>query len=59
MNGVETENGSTSKTIKEDLGHINALIKRKNIMKKHKDELEIRYKMKLKGLPVTQEEIKK
>ena len=56
---METENGSTSKTIKEDLGHINALIKRKNIMKKHKDELEIRYKMKLKGLPVTQEEIKK
>ena len=51
---AEKDNGSTSKTI----GHINTLIERKNIKKKHKDGLERRYKLKRRGLPVTREEIK-
>ena len=54
---VEKENRSTSKTIKE-YGHINTPIERKKIKKKHKDGLEIRYKLKRRGLPVTREEIK-
>ena len=60
MNGtmVEKENGSTSKRFKKTLGHINTLIERKNIKKKHKDGLERRYKLKRRGLPVTREEVK-
>ena len=54
---MEKETGSTSKTIK-DLGHINTLIERKNLKKKHKDGLERRYKLKRTGLPVVREEIK-
>ena len=46
------------KQLNKDLGHINSLIERKNIKKKHEDGLERRYKMKQKGLPETREEIK-
>ena len=46
------------KQLNEDLGHISTLIERKNIKKKHKDELERRYKLKRRGFPVTREEIK-
>ena len=46
------------KQLNKDLGHINTLIERKTIMKKHKDELKRRYKLKRRGLPVTSEEIK-
>ena len=46
------------KQLNEDLGHISTLIERKNIKNKHKDELERRYKLKRRGLPVTREEIK-
>ena len=48
-----------AKQLNKDLEHINILIERKNLKKKHKDELERRYKMKRRGLPVTREEIKK
>ena len=46
------------KQLNKYLGHINPLIERKNIKKKHKDGLERRYKLKRRGLPVTREEIK-
>ena len=46
------------KQLNKDLGHINTLIERKNIKKKHKDGLERRHKLKGRGLPVTREEIK-
>ena len=46
------------KQLNKDLVHINTLIKRKNIKKKHKDGLERRYEMKRRRLPVTREEIK-
>ena len=46
------------KQLNKDPGHINTLIERKNIKKKHKDGLKRRYKMKRRGLPVTREEIK-
>ena len=46
------------KQLNKDLGHINTLIGRKNMKKKHKDGLEGRYKLKRRGLPVTREEIK-
>ena len=46
------------KQLSKDLGHINTLIERKNIQKKHKDGLERRYKLKRRGLPVTRQEIK-
>ena len=46
------------KQLNKDLGHINTLIERKNIKKKHKDGLERRYKLKRRGLAVTREEIK-
>ena len=34
------------KQLNKDLGHINTLIERKNIKKKHKDGMERRYKLK-------------
>ena len=34
------------KQLNKDLGHINTLIKRKNMKKKHKDGAERRYQMK-------------
>ena len=40
------------------LGHINTMIERKAIRKKHKDGLERILKMKRRGLPVTRKEIK-
>ena len=44
---MKMENGSTSKKkIKQRPGHINTLIEKKNIKKKHEDGLERRYKMK-------------
>ena len=46
------------KQLNRNLGHINTLIERKNIKKNRKDELERRYKLKRRGLPVTREEIK-
>ena len=46
------------KELNKDRGHINTLIERKNVRKKHKDGLERRYKMKQRELPVTREEIK-
>ena len=46
------------KQLNKDLGHINTLIERKNIKKKHEDGLKRRYKLKRRGLPVTREEIK-
>ena len=46
------------KQLNKDLGHINTLIQRKNIKKKHKERLKRRYKLKRRGLPVTREEIK-
>ena len=46
------------KQLNKDLGHINILIGRKNIKKKHKDGLERRYKLKRRGLPVIREKIK-
>ena len=46
------------KQLNKDLGHINTLIERENIEKKHKNGLERRHKLKRKGLPVTREEIK-
>ena len=45
------------KQLNKDLGHINTLIERKNIKKKHKGGLERRYKLKRRGLPVTREDI--
>ena len=47
------------KQLKKALGHINTLIERKNVKKKHKDGLERRYKLKQMGLPVKREETKK
>ena len=47
------------KQLNKNFGHINTLIERNNIKKKHKDGLERRYKLKRKELPVTREEIKK
>ena len=46
------------KQLNKDLGHINTLTERKNIKKKHKDEMERRYKFKRRGLPVTREQFK-
>ena len=46
------------KQLNKDLRHINSLIERKNIKKKHEDGLKRRYKMKQRGLPETREEIK-
>ena len=46
------------KQLNKDLGHINTLIERKNVKKKHKDGLERKYKLKRRGLAVTREEIK-
>ena len=44
---MKMENGSKSKKkLNKDLGHINTLIEKKNIKKKHEDGLERRYKMK-------------
>ena len=45
------------KKLNKDLGHLNTLIERKNIKKKHKDGLDRRYKMKRRVLPVTREEM--
>ena len=42
---VEKENGTQVKQLNKDLGHINTLIERKNIKKKHKDGPERRYKL--------------
>ena len=47
---LEKENGSTSKQLNKDLGHINTLTENKNIKKKQKDKLERRYKMKRRGV---------
>ena len=46
------------KQLSKNLGHINTLTQRKNIKKKHKDELERRYKLKRRRLSVTRDEIK-
>ena len=46
------------KQLNKELGHIDTLIERKNMKKKHKNRPERRYKMKRKGSPVTREEIK-
>ena len=47
------------KQLNKDLRHINTLIERKNIKKKHKHGQERRYKLKRRGLPVTREELRK
>ena len=47
------------KQLNKSFGHINTLIERRNIKKKHKDGLERRYKLKRRGLPVVRAEIKK
>ena len=46
------------KQFNKDPGHINPLIEKKNIKKKHKYGLDRRYKMKQRALPVIREEIK-
>ena len=46
------------KQFNKDPGHINPLIEKKNIKKKHKYGLDRRYKMKQRALPVKREEIK-
>ena len=46
------------KQLNKDLGHINTLIERKNITKKHEDGLERIYKLKRRGLPMTRKGIK-
>ena len=46
------------KQLNKDLWHINTLIERRNIKKKHKHGLKRRYKLKRRGLPMTREEIK-